>query len=61
MSALRRVKPFIAAKETHLSPYTMPSYVPTSLVVLKLGMYLGKYNLKDYKSSKTELLELFQI
>jgi hypothetical protein len=31
------------------------------LIVLKFGMYLGKYNLNDYKSSKTELLELFQI
>ena len=54
ISALRRVKPLIA-------PYTMPLCVPTSTIVLKFGMYLGKYNLNDYKSSKTELLELFQI
>jgi hypothetical protein len=46
ISALRRVKPFIAAKETHLSPYTMLSYVPTSIVVLKFGMYFGEIQSK---------------
>jgi hypothetical protein len=61
ISALRRVKPFIAERDTLISIYTMPSYVPTSIIVLKFGMYLGKYNLNDYKSSKTELLELFQV
>ncbi len=48
-------------KEIRLPPYTMPLYVPTSTIVQKFGMYLVKYNQNDYKSSKTELLELFQI
>ena len=46
-------------KEVHLFLYTMPSYVLTSIIVVKFGMYLVKYNLNDCKSSKIELLELF--
>ena len=60
-SQLYVVSNHLFLKEIHLSPYTMPLCVPTSTIVLKFGMYLGKYNLNDYKSSKTELLELFQI
>ena len=59
ISALRRVKPFIAERGIHLFLYTMPSYVLTSIIVVKFGMYLVKYNLNDCKSSKIELLELF--
>ena len=45
--------------KVHLFLYTMPSYVLTSIIVVKFGMYLVKYNLNGCKSSKIELLELF--
>ena len=61
ISALRRVKPFIAEKRNTYSPYIMLLYGPISIIVVKFGMYLVKYNANDYKSSKTELLELYQI
>ena len=48
-------------KETHLFPYTMPWYIPTLTTVPKYGIHLAKYNPSVYKSSKTELLELFLI
>ena len=60
ISALRHVKPFIAEKETLVSIYNA-IVRPYSIIVLKFGMYLMKYNANDYKSSKTELLELYQI
>ena len=61
ISALRRVKPFIAENETLISIYIMLLYGRISIIVLKFGMYLVKYNANDCKSSKTELLELYQI
>ena len=41
-------------KEIHLSPYTMPLCVPTSTIVLKFGMYLGKYKIQSKRLQKLQ-------
>ena len=48
-------------KKKHLSLYTMLLHGHTSITVVKFGMYLVNHNANDYKSSKIELLELYQI
>ena len=47
-------------KETHLSPNTISAIIRPyiSIIVMKSGMYLAKYNPNDCKSAKTELLDM---